>query len=707
MLPCDDDLFRAIPEAPQVVRVRDVLSRLGLPRSERTALREALDRMVREGRLARQGARRYRRTSGQHLFTGTLTVTRQGFGFVFVEGDRSDIFIRGANLNHAMHRDRVRVEVFEGRDRREEGRILEVVERGTRTFVGIVHRVGKRGWLVPRDERLPDRFRIEGDGAEHGEMVAAEIMAWPGKGDQPGTARVIRRFVQEGEAARETQIAVYDLGLPVTFSDDALQEANAFEEQNFASERIRRRNLTDLPLVTIDPVSARDYDDAIHARPNAEGGWHLTVAVADVAHFVQPGSALDIEAKARCFSAYFPDRVIPMLPDRLSGDLCSLRPNVERLAMVVEIDVSPQGDMGHVKLSEAVIRSHARLTYDRAARLLRLHPEVDAAIEPASEIEEACLPVLESLRDVTRILRKKRAQTGYLDLDIAEPTVILDAQGVTEGIREKPRHEAHLMVEEAMLAANACAAHFCLINDNQVGMFRIHAPPPDEGLEKFYRLAGALDIHLSRVETAGALTRTLAKYRHDPNCWLLSLFLLRAMSRAEYRAVPAPHFGLGLEAYLHFTSPIRRYADLVVHRLVKAAINGERSGINDELPELARQISRRERLVLEAERDVVSVYKALYMKGFIHHVLNATVTAVTSHGVFVFFTDTKCDGFLPVERIKSDWFEANEAKTQLIGERSGRTITIGDAVDVFVLDVNVRRRHVTVILAEDRESLSP
>ena len=513
--------------------------------------------------------------------------------------------------------------------------------------MGVVHRAGKRGWIVPRDERLPDQFRIDGAEGEHGELVATEVVAWPGRTEQPGHAVVIRRFSQQGDAARETEVAIYDMGLPVSFSEDALREAREFDDEAFQTEVSRRQVLSDIPFITIDPVSARDYDDAIHATAMSDGGWRLRVAVADVSHFVREGSALDIDAKARCFSAYFPDRVMPMLPDRLSGDLCSLRPDVERLAMIVEVDVSPKGHMSNVQLSEAVIRSHARLTYDRAARLIGLHPNFDTALTPTSDIDTLCIPILETLRDVTRVLRKKRARVGYLDLDIAEPTVALDETGEVIGIQEKSRHEAHLMVEEAMLAANECAANFLIRHYGDKGVFRIHAPPPTEGLEKFYRLAGALDVSLNQAESAGALTRTLAKHRSNPNSWLISLFLLRAMARAEYREVPAPHFGLGLDAYLHFTSPIRRYADLLVHRLVKAALNDEDVGFLDDLGELSRRISRRERLVLEAERDVVAVYKTLHMKQFLNQVLEATVTAISGHGAFVFFTDTKCDGFCP------------------------------------------------------------
>ena len=672
------------------------MQRLGAPRGARAELKDMVNALASSGRLMRVGARRFTQPTAEEVCTGTLTVTRRGFGFLSREDGLEDLYVNGSQLGTAMHRDRVQCQIALGPRGREEGRVIKVLERGTHTFVGVVHQARKAQWITPRDERLPDRIRLIGD-ARHGEMVAAQFVNWPDRGGQLASAKVLKAFAKEGVASDETAMIVYDLGLPVEFSEDAVAEAAAYGDCVDPEEVARRVDLRDLALITVDPQSARDYDDAVHAKRLDSGGWQLTVAIADVAHYVRPGTALDDDALDRAQSVYLPDRVLPMLPDQLSADLCSLRPHVDRLAMIVRIHVTPQGGFAQVELLEAVICSHARLSYDRAARLVGLHPDDDASVDPTDAAEKAAVPTLRALVDVTRVLRNKRKKRGYLSLEIGEPSVVLDSEGNIDRVSITERHEAHLMVEEAMLAANVAVAKFFVRRDEDT-MFRTHGEPPPDALERFRKQAGSLDVDIPNTSDAGHLTKALQRHAEHPMSWLLNMLVLRAMARAEYVARVEPHFGLGLDAYLHFTSPIRRYPDLVVHRMVKAVIHETETVDDDALVDVARHCSRKERIALDAERDVIGVYKALLMSRYVGTTLQATVMALTPNGMFLRFPLTLCEGFIPVEELNDDWYALNDEGTFLVGEKTGHQYRLGDELKVEIKDVSVRRRRVTACL---------
>ncbi len=687
------DVLGAFPVSPDSVHVRDVMRVLRVAGGGRAQFKAMVEELVVSGDLLKLRGRRFTRPPLEGGFVGTLTLTRGGYGFIASENDEPDLYVHGKNLAGAMHRDRVDAVVVSSRPGRKEGRITRVLERGTHSFVGVVHLGRHAGWLVPRDERLPDRVTaVDVKDVRHGDLVAARFVEWPDASGRLPRAEIVRSLARSGEAASETDIIVYDLGIPIEFAEGVQQEADSFSEELAPEDLECRRDLRDRPLVTVDPATARDFDDAVHAERRPDGGWRMTVAIADVAHYVHLDGSIDESARTRGTSVYLPDRVIPMLPDRLSGDLCSLRPGVDRCAMVTEFTVDPQGTMSDIEFYEAVIRSHGRFTYDRAGRLLGVHPDADGPETEGDELDEFS-PVLFALLDATRKLRGRRRRRGYLAIDVAEPRVILDEEGDVERIGSYTRHEAHLMIEESMLAANeAVATHF--VERELPTIFRVHASPPDSGLERFRNQAASLGFRMEGKASARELSRAMKKCAEHPRAWLLNICLLRAMSRAEYRAEVRPHFGLGLDAYLHFTSPIRRYPDLVSHRLLKALLHGEELPALDQLDETARASSRSERLALDAEREVLLLYKTLYLQKHLGDVFEGTIVGVTGSGVFVLLEGTNCEGFLPLAGMTDDHYDLDQGGSTLVGSRSGAQYRLGHRIEVRLVDVNISRRRV-------------
>ena len=692
MLPSDDELVAAMSKSP--VPFRGLLKSMSIPASERAAFRAQLRALVTAGRVEHVKGNRYQRAGALDRVTGTLTMTTRGFGFVNATANKSEgVWIDRANIGTAMHRDTVTVRVQSSGKGRTEGIVEEVEERGTNTLVGTYRESSQSRLVHPQDARLPEHIIVERHGgARDGDTVAVEMTRYP---DHPNgaAARVIRVFGTEGEAARETELIIYDLGLRLRFPADVTSDADAAPGGISMSELARRVDLRARPLVTVDPESARDFDDAVHAEALPSGGWRMTVAIADVSHFVTFGSPLDREARARGTSVYLPDRVIPMLPERLSSDLCSLKPEEDRYAMVVEFDVTPQGELTKPKFSEAVIRSHARFTYDRAADMMGMRggePMTDD-----SERHEGLRPVLEAVRDATRARRAKRKRRGYLLIEVAEPRVFLDEDGQVDDVRSSERHEAHMMIEEAMLAANEIVAqHF--VDAGLPSMFRVHDTPPPDNLERLMLQADGLGVStkgLGKKVTPQRLSKWLKSHVDHPMYPLLSLMILRTMAKATYDAEVAPHFGLGAPAYLHFTSPIRRYPDLEVHRLVKRILMGKPLEDDAALDALAEQSGRRERVAVDAERTVLDLYKALFMRERIGEEFDGTIIGAAQPGVFVKLDEHAVEGMVSVEAMKGDYFELTP-QGDFLGRRTKQRYGLGDRLRIKIENVDIRRRRV-------------
>lgn len=697
----DDQILAAFPPAPKSVRVRDLARRLGLPQSERVALSEHLRSMVWAGKLAHEPGNRFSLARHEGELTGTLTLNPRGFGFVDVDGVGEDVYIPARAIGDALHRDRVRLRQHLG-PRGPEGVITGVIERGLRTFVATVRHQRRKSILTAHDPRLPEFIEIDGE-ADYadGTLVAAEFIRYPGEvGGAMG--RILQALPLDGEAAQETELIIYDLGLAVEFPEPVEQQAQAFAQAVTPADLKARHDLRDRPLVTIDPESAKDFDDAVHVVPRPEGGWRVTVAIADVAHFVTDGTPLDDEARQRGTSVYLPDRVLPMLPHHLSSDLCSLRPHEDRLAMVAEMDLYPNGELGAYELYEAVIRSHGRFTYDRAAKMLGVRAEGDTPEADHDPAMEALRPVLESLKDATRARRRWRKRRGYLELDLPEPRIMLDEEGEVEDVVVYVRHEAHLMIEEAMLMANeVVAADF--VEREQPAMFRIHPKPPEDALEWFKGQAALFGapLKLKGKVTPGQLTRYLRGLQDHPRHRILQQLLLRSMSKAVYEADPELHFGLGTDTYLHFTSPIRRYPDLVVHRLIKDRLHGRPAVDADVLEAMAGHCSRRERVAIDAERTVQDLYKAMYVNRHLGEEFTGAIIGIQNFGVFVELKGHYVEGLIPIERLGNERFEVDLEQGRVMGRRSGLVYRLGDEVQVRVAQVDIRRRRVDFDLVDD------
>jgi ribonuclease R len=689
----DADIIAALPPGPRDIHVRELARALGLDPDGRRILRDRLKALADAGRIERLRGNRFCRGTHAGEVTGTLTMTARGFGFLSLDGGGEDLFVSGRNVGDAMHRDRVRARVIERASDRE-AIVSEVLEHGTRTFVGTFRETRAGCWITPQDPRLPENVGVTDRGeAREGDRVAGEFTLWSGEPGGPA-CRVIRVFGTDTAGARETDIIVYDLGLPVEFTEAAETQAKAAKAPT-KRDVGRRHDLRQRELLTCDPESARDFDDAMHAEQLDDGGWRLTVAIADVAHYVTEGSPLDDDARARSTSVYLPDRVLPMLPHALSGDLCSLRPYEDRFVLVVEMEVAPSGEVGRYDIFEAVMNSHARFTYERVAHMLGLRSAED---EPATDPEapfEALRPVLEDLLDCSRALRGHRKRRGYLDLDIPEPRILLDADGQVSDVVPAERNEAHKLVEEAMLAANeAVARHF--VQQDRPAIFRIHDSPPAAGLARLMAAGAAFDapLILKGKPTPGRLSQWLRAIGDHPHRRILHQLLLRSMAVAAYNEEPGLHFGLGSDQYLHFTSPIRRYPDLIVHRLLKSELHGETLPDADTLGALADHCSRRERLAVDAERTVQDLYKCLFLSHHIGETFEGLVIGVMSIGLFVQLDEHLVEGLVPAANIRDDQYEFDEELKEFRGRKNGRRFALGARLRVRINSVDTTRRRV-------------
>lgn len=644
------------------------------------------------------------------LVQGTLSMHAQGFAFVYPElNDESNLYIDRNDLLGALHRDRVKVSVYTGPDGRIRGKVVSVVERGTQMCVGIyrqdrsqsslpshIHTVG---FIYPQDTRLPSQIPVIADSIHaidqdnpltDGQWVAAFLQEAHGQ----MYAQILHR-IDPSSAQGELEAVIYDQGITLHLDQDVQEEAQRYSEEITADEINRRKDVRHLPFITIDPETAQDFDDALYAYTREEGGWHLWVAIADVTHYVKADSAIDQAAQKRSATLYLPAQAFPMLPKRLSNHLCSLKPNVERLAMLTYMQISPQGEIENTQFFEGVICSQARFTYNEAASLL--------GILPAKELPKKLQRMntqLQALRDCTRALKLRRRKRGFLNLEMVEPRLQFDLRGMVDGFSVYQRHEVHHMVEEAMLAANESVASFCIKNEIPA-VYRQHNEPTDRGVSRFLQQAKLLAVPFKNQTKIKAihLSRYLKQHDKHPLKYLISTLLLRAMARATYEADPGLHFGLGTVTYLHFTSPIRRYPDLWVHRQLKYYLNQQITDTSADAQEVAVYSSRRERLLMQAERNVLSAYRALFMKQFIGEVMKGTVCQ-TSHKGFrieLHKYPIMCTHDLQILK-QNKGFTYDETTFTWRHKSQKKKITLGSQVDVNILHTSVIEGEIIVKL---------
>jgi ribonuclease R len=617
-----------------------------------------------------------------------VSANRAGFGFLRVEGMRDSVFLPPPQMRGVMHGDRLRVKVSRDADQRWSGVVEQVLERGVTSFLGTVEIQGRSAWVNAADRRLQLRCAVatqELQGARHGDWVIARITRHAGS-SSPAQAVIAKRLDPDRpvEMATETAIARFDL--PCEFPAAVLREAQACGERVDSREARSRVDLRDLPLVTIDGEDARDFDDAVYAEPHA-AGFRLIVAIADVSHYVRQGSALDAEAQKRGTSVYFPTRVLPMLPTALSDHLCSLAPNVDRLCFAADMVVSRNGALKSARFYPAVMRSAARLTYTVSNQAL--FEGTSAARAQLGPL----LPRLLVLVDVYRALYKARSRRGALDFDAAEAEFVIDAGEHVRAIELRVRNQAHRLIEECMILANVAVAQH-LADSRAPTLYRVHGVPDDEKLERLSATLASLgiDARLPKSVTTRDLQSIAPRVSDVSERTFVESLVVRAMPQAIYQPTNIGHFGLALTHYAHFTSPIRRYPDLVVHRTLKALIGDEGgSALRYEtggLAALGESTSRLEKRADEADRYVSGFLKCTYLKERVGQTFQGLITTVVEFGCFVQILDVAVDGLLHIEALNDDEYLMEDDGHAWRGRRTGRRLRTGSRVRVVVTAVN-------------------
>jgi ribonuclease R len=629
------------------------------------------------------------------LVAGRVSAHRDGFGFVMPEDGESDLYLSPRQMKSVLHGDRVLASVIgvDSRGRRE-GAVREILERAHERIVGRFVEESGVALVVPDDPRITQDILIplkNTSDARPGQIVVAEILQQPGE-RQPPVGQVVEVLGKSGAPGMATEIAIRNFGLPFAWPDGVEEAADAFGDSVSEAMRGGRRDLRELPLVTIDGADARDFDDAVYAQ-RRKNGWRLVVAIADVSAYVKPGSALDQEAELRATSVYFPGRVIPMLPEALSNGLCSLKPEVDRLCLVCDMTINEAGKVTRSRFDAAVMRSQARLTYEQVW---------DWLVSGESEIRPGAADVSSSLKDLYglyKALRRARTQRGAIDFESTEVRFQFDQRGAVEDILPYERNDAHMLIEECMITANVEAANF-LLRNRLPAPFRAHEPPqPDrlESLEQFLRGLGIRIPWKKRPEPRD-FEQIVQQVKGRDDQPLIMAVLLRAQSLATYQVANTGHFGLALDAYAHFTSPIRRYPDLLVHRAIHHVIAHRTPQgypwTADRMEKLSEQCSHRSRRAEEAERDVNERLKAYFMERHIGDEFKGQVTGVTSFGLFIELTRNHVSGLVHITSLPNDYYHYDPVVHRLTGDRTGKVFQLAQKVKVKVMAVNVEERKI-------------
>jgi ribonuclease R len=666
---------------------------------------------------------------------GTVQGHRDGHGFLVRDDRQPDLYLSPQEMRSVLHRDRVKARIIRyDRKGRPEGRILDILERRKAPIIGrLLHESGI--WLVaPEDKRYGQDIMVPKNAIANaiaGQVVAIELTEAPSLYSQP-MGRVTEVLGEIDDPGMEIEIAVRKYEVPHRFSPETQAQAASLPDKIRPADRKHRIDLTDVQLVTIDGEDARDFDDAVYCEPAKIGrvktpnGWRLIVAIADVSHYVKPGEPLDVDAYERATSVYFPRRVIPMLPEKISNGLCSLNPDEDRLAMVCDMIVDTTGDVQAYQFYPAVMRSHARFTYTEVAAILANTRGAEAARR------KELVPHLLHLHEVYRALLKQRARRGAVDFETTETQIVCDENGRIEKIVPRTRTEAHKLIEEAMLAANVCSADF-IAQAEHPSLYRVHEGPTPEKrtLLQNYLKALGLGLAVSDKPTPGEFQAIAQATKDRPDALQIHTMLLRSMQQAIYTGTNAGHFGLAYDAYTHFTSPIRRYPDLLVHRVIKALLTGRRyhllSGAFEEAPMVRKgskpakststeaehweaaglHCSTNERRADEASRDVEAWLKCRYMREHLGEEFSGTVSAAASFGLFVTLDSLYVEGLVHITELGGEYYRYDEARQELRGERTGVRYGVGTRVRVQVSRVDLDGRKIDFRLVHEGEAERP
>ncbi|MDX1279997.1 ribonuclease R [Shewanella colwelliana] len=674
------------------------------------ALRRRLRAMERDGELVFTRGQAYGLPERMDLLSGTVIGHRDGFGFLKLDEGGDDLYINNRDMQMYFHGDKVLAQKA-GVDRkgRREARIVRLTHQRTAPLVGRFHLDSGMAFVIADDRRITQEILIPDEdraGARQGDVVVVELTRRPGRYVK-AAGKVTEVLGKELAPGMEIEIALRNYDLPHTWSSMIEKKLRKIPDEVTETDKQGRVDLRHLPLVTIDGEDARDFDDAVYAETKKSGGWRLWVAIADVSHYVRTESALDTEARARGNSVYFPSQVIPMLPEKISNGLCSLMPEVDRLCMVAEMTISAAGKLSGYKFYPAVMHSHARLTYTQVADMLE-GGEVSDKLKPI-------FPHLQTLQSLYLTLDETRAQRGAIAFETTETQFIFNADRKIDRIEPRHRNQAHKIIEECMILANVASAKFVQKHKGEV-LYRVHEAPSEQKLTNFKDFLKERGLTMS-----GGLEPTPADYQaimekiaDRPDAELIQVMLLRSMRQATYTPDNEGHFGLALEEYSHFTSPIRRYPDLVLHRVIRYLLAKERGESVDkwtpdggyhykieELDQLGEECSTTERRADEATRDVNDWLKCEFMQDHVGDTFEAVIASVTHFGMFVRLNDLFIDGLVHISSLGSDYYQYDNMRQRLVGEASGQIYQLGDAVTVKVAGVNLDDRQIDLMMVGD------
>lgn len=684
------------------------------------ALRRRLNAMVRDGQLHLNRRGGYGLVERMDLIKGRVSGHRDGFGFIIPEAGGGDLFLSAREMRKVLHGDVVlaRVTGFDRRGRRE-GAIVEVLEAGLQQLVGRLHIDQGVAYVVPDDKRIPNEILIPMEnvsGASHGQMVVVDIESRP-SGFRQAIGRVAEVLGDHMAPGMEIEVALRSHDLPHTWPEALEEEIKHLKPQVPDEAKAGRVDLRDLPLVTIDGEDARDFDDAVYCERKRSGGWRLWVAIADVSHYVRPGTELDTEAVKRGNSVYFPGSVIPMLPEILSNGLCSLNPEVDRLCMVAEMTVSASGNLSGYTFYPALMRSKARLTYTQVWSWL-------SDETPVPEERKHLMPYLRELHALYQALHAARVERGGIEFETVETRIQFNEARKIEKIVPVHRNDAHRLIEECMILANVAAAR-CILKAKVPGIYRTHEGGREQKLADFRAFLSELGLDLGGGDEPGPkdYAKLLSKVAGRPDAELIQTMMLRSLKQAVYTPDNTGHFGLALAGYTHFTSPIRRYPDLLVHRVIKTILATERgttvsklkravkgmltsdkglmsgldSGVAYELPtmlQFGEHCSMTERRADDATRDVDDWLKCEYMQDKLGAEFDGVVSTVTSFGVFVRLSEIYVEGLIHITALRNDYYHFDPVKARLKGERTGESFRLGDSVRIRVARVDLDERKI-------------
>ena len=683
-------------KATHPLTFRELNHVLGIPRVERAGFKRVVEELIASGELIKTRGHSYALPTSLNLVIGRLSCHREGFGFVVPDEGGDDIFIPARFLRENMHGDKVavRIEAVKGPGK-SEGRIVRTLERGCTRLVGRFEAARNFGYVIPDEQRINYDIYIPPSAygaAESGQVVVAEITAYPAIQRNP-EGRIVEVLGWPDDPEVEVQTILRKFDLPHAFSAATLAEARSIRQTITDADLQGRADLRANLTVTIDGETARDFDDAVSVRREKDGHYRLWVSIADVSHYVKPGSSLDQEAYARGTSVYFPDRCIPMLPEELSNGICSLNPHVDRVTMTAEMLFDSCGEMLEASFYPSIIRSDARLTYTIVRDLLE---QSETALIAEHSAYFADLQLMKELALRLNEMRKKR---GSIDFDLPEPEIVIDILGQTEAILKAERNVAHRLIEEFMLAANeAVALH--ITHKEIPSLYRVHEHPDVVKLQDFrefiFNFGYEFKVAEGKVEPRD-LQRLLEQAEGKPEEKMLNKVLLRCMKQARYSVENLGHYGLAAPCYTHFTSPIRRYPDLAIHRILKAIVT---KSINKRmidqfaatLPEVADHTSKRERVAMEAEREIAELKKLQFMQNKVGEEYDGFITGVSSFGFFVELVEYFVEGLVHISTLLNDFYNYIEKQHSLVGENTRETFRIGDTVRVLVANVSLEKR---------------